>query len=229
MEAEMKSGSGLRKSDLRVQARAISMHAMRSNRIWLSLAALSLLSLGITTADDTMAVFGLQLSTSLAILLLPAIIALGNVAFCSAYAQVFHSYKIYSDMITNDISGKSADQAQEYRRVAHGLYLPAISRVYPIFMGKSDSATTDIVAAWAKFGADLIIFFVPLVGLAGTLASAFDVWWARANGWIYLALGILLVVALASSLASLVSILQAGRWAAKVTTDRLASGRQSPE
>ena len=155
-EPEMLSG------DIKTLAEACSSHFRVSTRFWSLIATIMLIVLTSKPSSNGVSLLGLNMDE---VLLYPAcgtLIAILNIAFCSAHLQAYRITLIYHELLdAMDAKNQSFTINYSIADAAHSLYLPALNRIYPL-MHFLPQQYRDVAYKILKLPTDLFFYSLPI-------------------------------------------------------------------
>jgi hypothetical protein len=190
--------------NVRTLADACSIHFRASSRLWTVAATLTLIVFNAKASEGTVKILGFEMDSAYLYPVCASLLAIINVAYCSAHLQAYRITLMYHDLLES-LGAKNIDFSPHFSiaDAAHTLYIPALNRVYPLthFVPKR---IRRIVYVLIKLPTDFLFYSVPTVGCLFALSRTEWEWeWALLP---------LLIIVLASVGASLILLTQGLRW-----------------
>ena len=156
-EPEMLTG------DIKTLAEACSSHFRVSTRVWSLTATIMLIVLTSKTSSNGVSLLGFNMDVMLLYPACGTLLAILNIAFCSAHLQAYRTTLIYHELLeTMKAENKSFTVNYSIADAAHVLYLPALNRLYPL-MHFLPHQYRDIAYKVLKIPTDLFFYSLPLL------------------------------------------------------------------
>ncbi len=165
--------------DVVTMVEAFSTNSRAANRLWLFAASVTIYVIGakselnFVTIDGEAVQVGGDVVTFLAIkmdaakmyLVAAYLLALVNLAYCSAHLQSYHVSKIFSELLTR-LGAERIQFAGQFDlgNTAYTMMLPNLNRVYPLVHSVPAKLKT-IVYFCFKIVIDVVMIFLPWLGL----------------------------------------------------------------
>lgn len=155
-ESEIISG------DIKTLAEACSSHFRVSTRYWSLIATIMLIVLTSKPSNNGVSLLGFNMDP---VLLYPAcgtLLAILNIAFCSAHLHAYRVTLIYHELLdAKNAESQSFTENYSVSDVAHALYLPALNRIYPL-IHFWPYHYRNVVYKVLKFPTDLFFYSLPI-------------------------------------------------------------------
>ena len=188
-------------TDVRTLADACSIHYRVSSRLWTLAATITLVVVTAKASEGTITFLGFGMDPAHLYPVCAMLLAIINIAYCSAHLQAFHISFMFRDLLNSLDAEKQVFSSNfSVADAAHALSAPALNRIYPLtrFLPERVGGLAYKVV---KLPTDILFFAVPVFGCVYALFRASRTWqWC---------LGILVLV---SVFASLILVVQSCRW-----------------
>jgi len=145
-------------------AYAMSEHNKTSNRLWGVTALLSILAVSASHPEGVTTLFGAKLQKDDFYISIAVLLAVVNIAYCSAHMQAHQVARLFEKLVVNIVKTSPTISGIDTRDYLYTLQTPNFNRVYPLTHGLPRWAVNPIYRA-LKIIVDVCYIFTPVAGM----------------------------------------------------------------